>query len=197
MAKSLNNLQQALHSNLFTSLKDRVLFFDGDTVITPDQVYSFVEKESDPRGGRLCVTESTPEIESFNSLVNADSKITEKTIFGDLDLDWNIPEEYLTLDLEEYLIDKLDEETSNMSLKEAEIRAYRVKDELKTFENLQLTQVLRVIIYVINTLRSYNVVWGVGRGSCVASYVLYLIGVHDVDSILYELDYTDFLRSAE
>jgi DNA polymerase III alpha subunit len=37
-------------------------------------------------------------------------------------------------------------------------------------------------------------VWGVGRGSSVASYVLFLIGVHRIDSMKYNLDYKEFLR---
>ena len=198
MAKnSQQTLQQALERNLFTSLKDRVLFFDGDTVITPDQVYEFAEQEAHARGGNLCVTESTQEIENFNSLVESAAQIIVKQDFRELDLDWNIPEDYLNIDLEQYLADKLGAEIDDMSYNDAVIRAYRVKEELEVYESLDLLPVLRVIIYVINRLCSYKVVWGIGRGSCVASYVLYLIGVHDVDSVLYELDYTDFLRTSD
>ena len=32
-------------------------------------------------------------------------------------------------------------------------------------------------------MRENNIVWGVGRGSPVASYVLFLIGVHRINSI--------------
>jgi len=38
------------------------------------------------------------------------------------------------------------------------------------------------------------VIWGVGRGSSVASYVLYLLGVHRIDSMFYDLDVAEFLR---
>jgi DNA polymerase III alpha subunit len=34
----------------------------------------------------------------------------------------------------------------------------------------------------------------VGRGSSVASYVLYLLGVHRIDSMFYDLDPSEFLR---
>jgi DNA polymerase III alpha subunit len=37
-------------------------------------------------------------------------------------------------------------------------------------------------------------VWGIGRGSSVSSYVLYVLGVHDVDSYAYDLDIGDFLH---
>ena len=47
---------------------------------------------------------------------------------------------------------------------------------------------------MVQVMRDNNIVWGVGRGSSVASYVLYLIGVHKIDSLYYDLDVTDFLR---
>jgi len=37
-------------------------------------------------------------------------------------------------------------------------------------------------------------IWGVGRGSSVASYVLYLLDVHRIDSMFYDLDPSEFLR---
>jgi len=48
--------------------------------------------------------------------------------------------------------------------------------------------------YLVDTLRSQNIVWGVGRGSSVASYCLYLIGVHKVNSMQYNLDIHEFLK---
>jgi len=43
-------------------------------------------------------------------------------------------------------------------------------------------------------LRKNNIVWGVGRGSSVASYVLFLLGVHKIDSMYYELSVDEFLK---
>jgi DNA polymerase III alpha subunit len=43
-------------------------------------------------------------------------------------------------------------------------------------------------------MRKYDIIWGVGRGSSVASYVLYIIGIHRINSIQYDLDYKEFLR---
>ena len=48
--------------------------------------------------------------------------------------------------------------------------------------------------YLVDTLRKNNIIWGVGRGSSVASYVLYLLGVHRIDSLYYDLDITEFLK---
>jgi DNA polymerase III alpha subunit len=48
--------------------------------------------------------------------------------------------------------------------------------------------------YIVDTLRANNIVWGVGRGSSVASYVLHLIGVHKIDSIKYSIPIEEFFK---
>ena len=50
------------------------------------------------------------------------------------------------------------------------------------------------MIYLVDYMRKNKIVWGVGRGSSVASYVLYLIGVNKIDSIKYKLECQEFLR---
>jgi DNA polymerase III alpha subunit len=70
----------------------------------------------------------------------------------------------------------------------------RVSEELEAFIKHGMLDLLFVLKYIVDTLRANNVVWGVGRGSSVASYVLYLIGVHRIDSLKYNLDWQEFLR---
>ena len=53
---------------------------------------------------------------------------------------------------------------------------------------------LKYIVYLVDFMREHNIVWGVGRGSSVSSYVLYLIGVNKVDSCQFDLDYHEFMR---
>jgi DNA polymerase III alpha subunit len=70
----------------------------------------------------------------------------------------------------------------------------RVSEELEAFIKHGMLDLLFCLKYIVDTLRANNVVWGVGRGSSVASYVLYLLGVHKIDSIKYNLDWQEFLR---
>ena len=70
----------------------------------------------------------------------------------------------------------------------------RVSQELELFISNGMYEVLHVMKYIVDTLRANNVVWGVGRGSSVASYVLHLIGVHKVDSIKYKLPIEEFFK---
>ena len=97
---------------------------------------------------------------------------------------WFMPEEYKQLNIVEFLLDK----TQN------EEQYQRVVQELELFAQHNMIDVLKYIKYLVDTMRKNNIVWGVGRGSSVASYVLYLIGIHKVDSIKYELDIHEFLK---
>ena len=201
------------HSNK-TELVDRTLWFDGDSTVAPDRVEELISTGMPVEG--LFVEQLTADIKRYNKLVKGDEKITIKKGINPLDFSWNIPEEFKNLDVREYvcgnydhayagkLLDEfvkqgwvvMDGQTRVVSDGETK-RRQRVWDELDLYERLGLTDVLRVLIYVINTLQTHNVVWGVGRGSSVASYVLYLIGVHDIDSVEHDLDITDFLREEE
>lgn len=70
----------------------------------------------------------------------------------------------------------------------------RVDQELELFIRNGMYDVLHVMKYIVDTLRENNIVWGVGRGSSVSSYVLYLIGIHKIDSIKYELPIEEFFK---
>ena len=53
---------------------------------------------------------------------------------------------------------------------------------------------LRCLVYIIDTMRKHDIVWGVGRGSSVASYVIHLLGVHKVNSVKYNIDLKEFFK---
>ena len=97
---------------------------------------------------------------------------------------WYMPLEYKNLDIAEYVL--------GLCKTDAELQ--RVGEELLLFQERDLFDLLRYLKYLIDTLRENQVIWGVGRGSSVASYVLYLLGVHRIDSLYYDLDPREFLR---
>ena len=70
----------------------------------------------------------------------------------------------------------------------------RISIELEMYRTRNLYPILQVLIYIIDTMRKHDIVWGVGRGSSVASYVLYILGIHKVDSLKYNLDIKEFLK---
>jgi DNA polymerase III alpha subunit len=97
---------------------------------------------------------------------------------------WNMPESYKTFDLPEFLYGKCTTPEQHA----------RVTEELEQFVSHNMYDLLLYLKYMVDTMTANNVVWGVGRGSSVASYVLFLIGVHSIDSMKYNLDWREFLR---
>ena len=97
---------------------------------------------------------------------------------------WHMPDEYKNLDIAEYILSLCDTDT----------QLQRCGQELLLFQERNLFDLLRYLKYLVDTMRSHNMIWGVGRGSSVASYVLYLLGVHRIDSMFYDLEPTEFLR---
>jgi len=97
---------------------------------------------------------------------------------------WTMPVEYAELDLDVYFANKI-------STNE---QAVRVVEELALFEEHGLEPMLRFMIYLVKLMQDNNILWGVGRGSSVSSYLLFLAGLHQVDSIKYNLDIKEFIR---
>ena len=97
---------------------------------------------------------------------------------------WLMPEEYKQMDIAQHVID----------LCKTQPEIQRAGEELLMFQERNLFNLLKYLKYLVDTMRDNNVIWGVGRGSSVASYVLYLLGVHRIDSMYYDLDPKEFLR---
>ena len=111
--------------------------------------------------------------------------VDQKTFDGVCQGEWFMPDEYKELNVYDYVMSKCDDNLDEMT---------RVEEELAEFKVRGMTNLLRYMIYLVDFMRENNIVWGVGRGSSVASYVLYLIGVHRINSIQYGLDWREFLR---
>ena len=70
----------------------------------------------------------------------------------------------------------------------------RVGRELIMFADRDMIPLLRYLKYLVDTMRKHNVLWGVGRGSSTSSYVLFLIGIHRINSMEYNLSIDEFLK---
>jgi DNA polymerase III alpha subunit len=132
-------------------------------------------------------------IEQYNNArnINADRipQLEKLTIDPSIDFDktnqqqWFMPEDYCP-----NLVEML------YGMCTTEQQTNRVSEELELFIQHNMMDLLYYLKYLVDTMRENNIVWGVGRGSSVASYVLYLLGVHKVDSLKYELDIKEFLK---
>jgi len=98
---------------------------------------------------------------------------------------WNMPDEYRSIDIRQHI-------SKTYSLSQEQWA--RVDIELEEFKQRNLIDLLRFFVYFVDTIRNNNVIYGVGRGSSIASYVLYLLKVHRIDSFKYNLDIKEFLK---
>jgi DNA polymerase III alpha subunit len=97
---------------------------------------------------------------------------------------WHMPDQYKKLDIAAHVL----------SLCRTPEELQRCGTELLLYQERNLFDLLRYLTYLVNVMKSNNIIWGVGRGSSVASYVLYLLGVHRIDSMYFDLDISEFLR---
>lgn len=97
---------------------------------------------------------------------------------------WHMPAEYRSMDIAAHVL----------GLCATPEQLQRAGQELLMFQERNLFDLLRYLKYLVDVMRENKIIWGVGRGSSVASYVLYLLGVHRIDSMFYDLDPAEFLR---
>jgi len=97
---------------------------------------------------------------------------------------WWMPDHYSEMDIAKHVLEAC----------EGEAELQRCGMELIEYQDRGLLPLLRYLKYLVDTLRSKDVVWGVGRGSSVASFVLYKLGVHRINSLHYDLDFQEFMR---
>lgn len=136
--------------------------------------------------------ESTDDIKNLQEVAGLkfwtpldDYDISIKDYDSTLQTDWNMPDSYKHMDIEEWIWSKTPT-TGPVNT--------RVGDELTAYKERNMLDLLRWLKYFVDTCEKEGVIWGIGRGSSVASYILFLMGVHSVDSIKYNLDWQEFLR---
>lgn len=140
-------------------------YFDRDTV---DKFNSILNKNKDPFDELKLYQQPSVTVEEFD-LINQKQ--------------WFIPKDYCPTLINDLYAMCITEEQTN-----------RLTTELELYHKHNMIDVLFFLKYLVDTMRKNNIVWGVGRGSSVASYVLFLIGVHKIDSVKYNLDINEFLK---
>jgi len=121
-------------------------------------------------------------------LVDPSSMITKASGLTDIDIvteariekgDWFIPDEYVGMDIEKHL----------KGLAKNDVELSRIEEELefvkRRFGGLEILKFLK---YLVDVMTEHDIVWGVGRGSSVSLFVLYLLDVHMVNPIRYGID---------
>jgi DNA polymerase III alpha subunit len=138
-----------------------------------------VEDPQDFNKSRHDLHAEVPHLKGYVTLADSIEEFDER-----FQKKWHMPDEYKELDIAEYVL----------GLCKEDYELQRVGQELLLFQERNAFDLLRYMKYLVDTLRKNNIVWGVGRGSSVASYVLFLLGVHKINSIYYNLDIDEFLK---
>jgi DNA polymerase III alpha subunit len=139
--------------------------------------YAFVEKAIN--FDDILQLEKTPKLVEYS-----DPKTSVEDFDNKNQSTWYLPDEYLNMDIAKHVLDKC--------TTEAELQ--RAGDELIKFQERDMFILLKYLKYLVDTMRKNNIVWGVGRGSSVASFVLFLLEVHRINSLYYDLSIDEFLK---
>ena len=123
--------------------------------------------------------ENTPELIEY-----VDPKLTLEEFDNNNQSSRHLPVEYLNMDIAKCVLDKC--------TTEAELQ--RAGEELIKFQDRDMFTLLKYLKYLVDTMRKHNIVWGVGRGSSVASFVLFLLEIHRINSLYYDLSIDEFLK---
>lgn len=174
-------------------LRDRTLWADGDSSMSSDRMADRLLSGKSIE--HIFPTEVDKSVKKFN--LYADKQLGLKTEFRPFDFSFDIPEQYLNLNLRKYIFSKLKDAIINDNIDndiDIEERITRVTTELELFNTYGIVDLIKTAIYIVDTFENNNIVWGTGRGSSCACYCLYLIGLHEVDSVSYKLELNEFFR---
>jgi len=182
-----------------TQLNNRTLWYDGESSYSLNGLYELLLSGNGLTNVNVD-SDDLIEVKEFNKRVDESERLREKNGLNEdlIKFDWNISDYYKSIDINSHILGlleiELDKEENHFTKKERAKRVGRVQEELDLWNSNNLENLLRTIIYMIDCMRDSDVVWGTGRGSSCASYILYLIGLHDVDSVYYELELSEFFR---
>jgi DNA polymerase III alpha subunit len=170
-----------------TELKDRTLWYDGTNQVDPGLVPELL-LEGVPLN-KIVVSEMNDDLILFNTLEDVDfPKSKQKN--DPLDMSWNIPKKYAEMDLGKYLNERLVQMGLNTNPKYVE----RLAAEMTEVEVRGVSMLLKTLVFVLDTFRENKTVWGVGRGSSCASLVLFVMGLHKVDPVKFNIPLTEFFH---
>ena len=163
----------------------------GDCVYSEDAVIELIYQNP-----KLDISKIFTEVDQYNSALEEldidlpklpalETKTEDLQLFDKNNYEqWYMPKKYENINVLQWLLDKCQTDAEKL----------RVQEEYSRYQEKNFIKVLQFLIYFVDTLRANNIVWGVGRGSSVASFCLFLIGVHKINPMLYGLDYKEFLR---
>lgn len=162
----------------------------GEVVFSEDDLVNLLMQAGEIDLDKVTTTVALPESLSYvmdrtpKFKKPADESMTVEEYDRQNQESWAMPEQYKSMDIAEHVL----------SLCKTDAELQRCGKELLLFQDRGMMDILRYIKFLMDLVRRRKFIIGVGRGSSVSSYVLYLLGVHKIDSMYYDLDVEEFLR---
>lgn len=170
------------------NLSNRIIDDDGNVIYNNQGILDYIYKfKKIPTNILFLESDEIKRFNEFSEYFGESERITlpkRLRTHSERQKSWFIPNEYLNIDLEVYF----------NTLCKTDIERERVKIELQEYKRTNMEMLLRFMIFLMDYIKKNGYVLGVGRGSSVCSYCLYLIGVHKINSIEYDLNIKEFLK---
>ena len=170
-----------------TELKERILWFDGTSQVSPELVPGLFLKGV--TSDRIVVSAVNEDVLQFNAIADVAIEFG-KSANKSFNMEYQIPREYKNIDLAIYVQIKLEQRQLELNV----LYNQRVAAELNEIRLRGMELLVKTLIYVVDRLKETNTIWGVGRGSSCASLVLFLIDLHKVDPIKYNIPMEEFFH---
>lgn len=162
----------------------------GQQILSEDDICNFYMSNPD-KVIKMCLTDkvihniSTIEFVQYPNIIPYTEQCVSLQEFDKHQQQkWFMPNEYHNMDIALYVLNKC----------KTEAELQRAGEELFLYQERGLFPLLQYLKYLVDTMKANNIVWGVGRGSSVASYVLFLLEVHRINSLYYDLSIDEFLK---
>ena len=164
----------------------------GELIFSSADVCDLLMKGRDPQSLSGMIVDHTVDTNSWPDFLPThpyflqvqEHDCTEQEFHSKQQNTWHMPESYRHMDIAEHVL----------SLCDSQEELQRCGQELLIYQEKNLFDLLRYLKYLVDTMSQNNIIWGVGRGSSVASFVLFKLGIHRINSLYYNLDIHEFLR---
>ncbi len=181
-----------------TKFDDYILWYDGTIECsTIEQLCSMILDNT--KKLKIALDKSlidSNEVKTFNKFHSDELLVIVKKTHNEYDSNFckfNLPQEFMKIDIYKYTEQNILPCIVHDTLYEK--RCFRLFSELEWFMKSELHQnIFKTLLYIIDTFKKQDIFWGVGRGSSCASYILYLIDLHLVDSVLYDIPMEEFFK---
>ena len=164
----------------------------GELIFSESDVCDLLMQGHDSASLKNMIVDDSVDLSAVTQITNTDLEFfaeqlrdcSPEQFHREQQANWHMPEHYKNLDIAAHVL----------SLCGSQAELQRCGEELLLYQERDLFDLLRYLAYLVAVMKENKVIWGVGRGSSVASYVLYKLGVHRIDSMYYDLDPREFLR---